>query len=298
MSTAAIQKRVSLPGRFALGVLLTLALTLVGFYFLMNPPMNDIWLMAGFLTITAVISGLSAFAAYRLGWIQRSPKVRWTLIGGYALASALTFLNVWMTAWLMFVNTHDLLLATVLLFFAGGIAMVLGYFFSSALTDRIQLLDQAARAIAVGDLEVRVPVEGRDEIALLADTFNSMAAGLQAAEQKKADLENLRRDLIAWAGHDLQTPLASIRAIVEALADGVVEEPELQQRYLRTARKDILSLTALIDDLFQMSQLDAGGLALDLEYNSLSDLISDTLEEFSHLAENRDVSRGEASLLE
>jgi signal transduction histidine kinase len=94
----------------------------------------------------------------------------------------------------------------------------------------------------------------------------------------------------------LQTPLASIRAVVEALADGVVEDPEMQQRYLRTARKDILSLTALIDDLFQMSQLDAGGLPLDLEYNSLSDLISDTLEEFSHLAENREVSlRGSVS---
>jgi signal transduction histidine kinase len=196
----------------------------------------------------------------------------------------------------MFVNTHDLLLATVLLFFAGGIAMVFGYFFSSVLTDRIQVLDQAARAIAVGDLEVRVPVEGRDEMALLADTFNRMAAGLQAAEKKKAELETLRRDLIAWAGHDLQTPLASIRAVVEALADGVVEDSEMQQRYLRTARKDILSLTALIDDLFQMSQLDAGGLPLDLEYNSLSDLISDTLEEFSHLAENRAVSlRGSVS---
>ncbi|HEY6072966.1 MAG TPA: HAMP domain-containing protein, partial [Anaerolineales bacterium] len=215
MNLATLQKRVTLPGRLALGVLLILVLSLVGFYFLMNPPMNDIWLMAGFLAITAVVSGLAGFGAYRLGWIQRSPTVRWTLIGGYALASVLTFLNVWVTAWLMFVNTHDLLLATVLLFFAGGIAMVLGYFFSSTLTDRIQALDRAARAIGVGDLEVRVPVRGRDEMALLAATFNHMAAELQAAERKKEELETLRRDLIAWAGHDLQTPLASIRAVVE-----------------------------------------------------------------------------------
>ena len=59
----------------------------------------------------------------------------------------------------------------------------------------------------------------------LARSFNRMAAQLEATAEKQRELERLRRDLIAWVGHDLRTPLASIRAIVEALADGVVDDP-------------------------------------------------------------------------
>jgi signal transduction histidine kinase len=290
MSATHLPSRISLPWRFALGVLLILALSLALFSLLMHPPMSEIGLMAGFLAVTAIISSIAGYGAYRLGWIQRSPTLRWTLLGSYALASVLTFFNVWVTARLMFASQHDLLLATVLLLFAGGIAMALGYFLSSALTDRIGQLDRAARSIAAGDLDVRLPVSGRDEIALLARTFNQMAAELQAAAQKQRELETLRRDLIAWAGHDLQTPLASIRAVIEALADGVVEDPETVQRYLRTAQRETRSLSLLIDDLFQMSQLDAGGMPLELEYNSLSDLISDTLEGFSELAARKGIT--------
>ena len=281
--------RLPLPVRFVLGVLLILALSLLAFSLVMRPPMNEVWLMALFLSITALISGLVGYGSYRLGWMDRSPTIRWTLLGGYALASVLTFVNVWLTAKLMFVSQHDLLLATILLLFAGGMAMALGYFLSSTLTNRISTLDEAAQAIAAGDLDVRIPVTGRDEMAVLARTFNQMAAQLQQADRKQQELEALRRDLIAWAGHDLQTPLASVRAIVEALADGVVDDPESVQRYLRTAQKNIQSLSALIDDLFQMSQLDAGGLPLDCADNSLSDLISDTLESFSELANRQGV---------
>lgn len=276
--------RIPLPVRFVIGVALIVALSLGVFNLLLKPPVNDIALMALFLLVTALVSTLAGYGSYRLGWIDRSPTIRWSLLGGYALSSVLTFFNVWLTARLMFASQHDLLLATVLLFFAGGMAMALGYFLSSTLMDRIRLLDQAARAIATGDLNVRIPVRGRDEMALLARTFNQMAEQLQAVARQQRELETLRRDLIAWAGHDLQTPLASVQAVVEALADGVVEDPETAQRYLRTAQKDIRALSALIDDLFQMAQLDAGGLPLELAENSLSDLISDTLESFSELA--------------
>jgi signal transduction histidine kinase len=191
---------------------------------------------------------------------------------------------VWFSAQLMFASQHDLLLAIVLLVFASGIAMILGYFLSSTVTMRINLLKDAAQKLAQGDLQTRVPVSGRDEVSALAVTFNKMAQQLQAADEKQRELENLRNDLIAWVGHDLQTPLTSMRAILEALSDGVVEDPEMVKRYLLTAQRDVMSLSALIDDLFQMSQLDAGGFPLDRANASLSDLVSDTLESFSHLA--------------
>jgi signal transduction histidine kinase len=225
-----------------------------------------------------------------MGWVNSSPTLRWTLLGGYALASILTFFNVWFSAELMFASEHDLLLAVVLLLFAGGIAMILGYFLSSTVTERVNLLKGAAEKLARGELEARVPVSGRDEVASLAQTFNQMAEQLQAADQKQRELESLRRDLITWASHDLQTPLTSMRAVLEALSDGVVEEPEMVKRYLATAQRDVMSLSALIDDLFQMSQLDAGGFPLHRAQASLSDLVSDTLESFSQLAKQQEIT--------
>ena len=112
----------------------------------------------------------------------------------------------------------------------------------------------------------------------------------QPNSKRRQELDTLRRNLIAWVGHDLRTPLASIRAIVEALTDGLVEDPDTVERYLRTALREIKSLSVLIDDLFQLAQLEAGGLRLELCPNSLSDLVSDTLESFSELAARQGVT--------
>ncbi|MGH2544585.1 MAG: sensor histidine kinase [Ardenticatenaceae bacterium] len=284
------QPRPVLPLRFVGGVLLALVGALAVFTLLMRPPVNEFGLMATFLTITAVVSIVAGYGAYRLGWIRFSPHLSWTLLGGYALSSVLTFLNVFVTAQLMFASSHDLMLATVLLIFASGIAMSLGYFFSAAVTTHVVMLSRAAGAIAAGQLDARVPVQGRDEMAALARSFNQMAEQLEIAANERRRTEKLRRDLIAWVGHDLRTPLASMRAVVEALADEVVVDPPTVQRYLRMAQHDIRSLSMLIDDLFEMAQLDAGGLPLQREPNSLADLISDTIESFSALAEQRGVS--------
>ena len=279
-----VASRISMPARLVIGIILILAISLGIFTLLMSPPWGELALMALFLGITAFVSALAGYAAYRFGWINLSPTLRWTLLSGYALASILTFFNVWFSAEMMFVNDHDLLLAIVLLVFAGGIAMILGYFLSSTVTERILSLKGAAEKLARGDLQTRVPVNGRDELSALSITFNQMAEQLQAADQKQRELETLRRDLVAWASHDLQTPLASMRAILEALSDGVVDEPEMVKRYLHTAQRDVMSLSALMDDLFQMSQLDAGGFPLSRAQSSLNDLVSDTLESFSELA--------------
>ena len=276
--------RVSMPVRLAIGILVIVLASLGIFKLLMSPPSNELALMALFLSITAFVSALAGYAAYRFGWIRLSPTLRWTLLGGYALASILTVFNVWFSAQLMFASGHDLTLAIILLLFASGIAMILGYFLSTTVTERILSLKDAAERIAAGNLETRVPVTGRDELSALAVSFNQMAQQLQAADQKQRELDNLRRDLVAWASHDLQTPLTSMRAILEALADGVVDEPEMVKRYLNTAQRDVMSLSALIDDLFQMSQLDAGGFPLNRALSSLGDLVSDTLESFSELA--------------
>ena len=272
-----------------LGAAVIVAITLGIFTLVMFPPMQDIANLALYLSLTALVSAVIGYLAYSLGWIHMSPTLRWTLLGGYILASVLTFFNVWFSAQMMFSSQHDLLLAIVLLMFAGGMATVLGYFLSGTITQRVQLLKNAAENIAHGELNTRVPVQGHDELAGLAKTFNQMAEQLQQSDSKQRELEHMRRDLIAWVGHDLQTPLTSVRAILEALSDGVVEDPETASRYLRTAQRDVNSLSALIDDLFQMAQLDTGGFPLDRQNASLSDLVSDTLESFTEPAKQREI---------
>ncbi|MCO6452996.1 MAG: HAMP domain-containing protein [Caldilineales bacterium] len=278
--------------RFIVGVLITLGLALLFFYWLMRPSMFEMQAMTLFLAFTAGVSVLAGYIAYRSGLLQRPPRISWTLMGGYILASLLTFLNVWMTARLMFASPHDLQLATVLLVFATGIALSLGYFVSAALNDSIAELNRGAQAISRGDLETRVPEAGNNEMAELAQTFNDMAAQLQAADRERRDLENMRRNLVAWAGHDLRTPLASIQAMTEALADGVVDDPDTIQRYLGTMRHDVQALSNLIDDLFDLAQFAAGGLQLDRHPFAAADLISDAVERFSEAATRQEIRLG------
>jgi hypothetical protein len=115
-----------------------------------------------------------------------------------------------------------------------------------------------------------------------------MTERLQEADRQQRELDRLRRDLVAWASHDLQTPLTAIRVQIEALADGVVDEPATVQRYLQTTKRQVNDLSLLLDDLFRL-QLDAGGVVIRPAACSLSDLISDTLESFSALASERGV---------
>lgn len=296
MQSKNIPFQLSATSRFILALLIILTLSVIGFYLVFNPPVGEVWLITGFLLVTTVISAIAGYAAYRLGWMNRSPNIRTALLGSYALASLLTFINVWLTARLMFTDQHDLLLGTVLLIFAGAIAMALGYLLSSSLLDRIQSIDRAARKIASGNLSSRVPIEGRDELADLAQTFNHMASQLEDAADQRKELEKLRKELIAWIGHDLQTPLTSISAIIEALADGMVPDDETKQRYYETAKKNISALSHLIDDMFQLAQIDAGGLTLNYEFVSLSDLISDCLESYTEIAKEKEIElRGSIS---
>lgn len=277
------------PLLFGGGVALALALALAIFYVIVQPPTKDLVALAGILSIAVVIAIALAYGASRFGWIDRSPRLLWTLVGGYVLSNALALFSVWVTARLMFVNQHDLALAMVLLLFASGIAISLGYLLSVSLTSRITQLNRAAKEVAEGELSVRVPVTGQDELAELASAFNQMAAQLEMAERQQQELTSLRQELVTWVGHDLRTPLTSIRVVIEALVDGVVEDPATVERYLRTAQHHIHALSRLLDDLFEIAQLEGGRMELARHPSSIRDPISDTIEAFSTLAAHRGV---------
>src|SRR5258708_7683017 len=234
---------------FALGVLLALSLVIVIVGPVLEAPPNDIFLLMLFLASTGGVSVMASYALYKLGLIHWFRSLRWALLAVIALTVLLIFLNVWVTARLMFIKQQDLVLTTLLLVFAGLCAISFGFFISAALTERISKLVNGAERLAAGDLSARVEAVGHDELALLALAFNNMAARLEDAAAQKQLLEQTRRDLVAWVSHDLRTPLASMRVMVEAMADGVVSDPETVQRDWRKAQSGVRSVSTLLDEV-------------------------------------------------
>jgi signal transduction histidine kinase len=287
-----MKKRSSQTMGYILGILAILILTVVLIRLIMNPPPGDLLYLALYLSITSLGSAIFGFVSHKLGWWRRLPRLSYALTLGYVLAGGLTLFNVWVTARLMFINQHDLALASLLLFFAGGISMAFGYFLSIAITQALGKLVAGAERISQGDFSTRVPIDGQDEVAHLARSFNHMAGQLEQAAQAERALDKARRNLVAWASHDLRTPLTSLRAMIDALADNVVDDPETVNRYLRQSQNEITRMSKLIDDLFELAQLDAGHLDLEFEWITLSDMISDTLESFAARAKAQRVQLG------
>src|SRR5262249_1901561 len=159
-------------------------------------------------------------------------------------------------------SAHDLGLLLLLLAFAAVISMAFAFAIASMLTRQMQSLSSAAGRLAQGDLTARVGEHGSDEIGRLAGAFDNMAEQLELAFARERALEEDRRELITSVSHDLRTPLATTRAMVEALADGVVTEPEEVHRYLGLILQETQHLNRLIDDLFELSQIDSGVLRL------------------------------------
>jgi two-component system sensor histidine kinase BaeS len=134
---------------------------------------------------------------------------------------------------------------------------------------RLAALGVAAAAVAQGDYSHRLPLRGNDELARLAGDFNHMAASLEAAREA-------RQRWIADIAHELRTPLASLRAEIEALQDGVrAPTPERMD----SLAQETLRLTRLVDDLRLLSLSDLGALDYRFEKQDIGELIADYLDE-------------------
>ena len=231
---------------------------------------------------SGILTGITSYVFYRAGLVQWLGSLRWAMLLMVIFTVLLVLVNVWIvTRIFIFVDASYITLITTMLFFAGLIAIMFGFFIGKAMTDRIKILRRGASRLAAGDLSIRIPVDGNDEIAHLTQTFNQMAETLEISDAQQRQLEETRRNLIAWVSHDLRTPLASMRVMVEALADGVVTDEETVFRYLANTQGEIAHLNRLIDDLFALAQLDIGHLQLTIHPDSLHDLIIDTVEQLT-----------------
>jgi signal transduction histidine kinase len=195
----------------------------------------------------------------------------------YGVGLLVALINVLTTAALMFLSAHDLVLLLLLLAFAAVISIAFAYAVAGVLTGELKRLSQAARRLADGDLAARVGAHGADEIGQLAAAFDDMAERLEQAFGRERALEAGRRELITAVSHDLRTPLATTRAMVEALADRVVAEPAEVQRYLDLILQETQHLGRLIDDLFELSQIESGALRLRCLPIDLALLVSETV---------------------
>lgn len=272
----------------AAAAVLALAVTvLMASVWLLLPPLQDLALLGAFLLASGAGAICIGFFLLFLTQIRlfRSVRVRLLLVPLSVVAVAMA--NIWFVARLMFISAHDLTLLFLVLIFALGVSTVLVYLLSESLRKSITLLYNGVQAMMGGDLQAHVDIPSGDELSDLAAAFNHMAARTNTAFQRQKELEDARREMVIAVSHDLRTPLASIRAIVESINDGVVQEPETVKRYLTTLEAEVDRLGRLIDDLFELAQLDAGTLRLHLEKMSIGDLISDLLQGMGPQAEQR-----------
>jgi signal transduction histidine kinase len=117
-------------------------------------------------------------------------------------------------------------------------------------------------------------------------------ASMWAAEAREREraAESRRRELVAWVSHDLRTPLAGLRAMAEALADGVVSDPETVAEYHGRISAETDRMAALVDDLFELSRINAGALRLSLADVPLGDVVSDAIASAAPLAAAEHIS--------
>ena len=179
----------------------------------------------------------------------------------------------------MFISQHDLTALLVVLLAAGGVAITVAIALGARVGAASAALVAAARQLGEEDGAMPEPLERNapTELVDLAGELAVTQGRLDEARSRQRILESSRRELVAWVSHDLRTPLAGMRAIIEALEDGVVDDPATVERYLRTMREEVDQLAALVDDLFELSRTQAGALRLNFERVSLGDLVSDVL---------------------
>lgn len=238
---------------------------------------RDIGLISLYLLLSGSLSLAMGFAASQLG-LRSSLGIRHKMALAGAVGSVIALVNVTVTALLMFLSSHDLALLVVLLLFSLVVSLFFSFAVARSITASIESLTQGAQLLAEGDLSTRIDASSDDEVGKLAKTLNTMAEELEQAFRRQRELEQARKDLIGSVSHDLRTPLASMRAMVEAISDGVVSDEETIQRYCANIRQEVGHLSTLIDDLFELSRLDSGTLELNLEPSSLDEILANVLE--------------------
>ncbi|PZF81158.1 sensor histidine kinase [Jiangella anatolica] len=246
--------------------------------------MRDVLVTAA---IAATLSALAGGAALALLPVLRRRPARTgvavaVLIGPVAIVVAVVGAGAG-----MFVSAYDVMVVVV----AALVAAVVGLAMATVLARRLVAgsaeLTEAVRRFGRDGAFVRPPAPAAAELDALAGELDAALTELARSRQRERELEAARRDLVAWVSHDLRSPLAGLRAMAEALEDGVAADPD---RYHRQLREQTDRVTRLVDDLFELSRLESGQAAPAYGPVSLPDVVSDALAGATALAAGRGVT--------
>ena len=195
--------------------------------------------------------------------------------------------GVWLAASAMLVTPEDLIVQVSVAGIAGVVSLGLAALLGRSLVRNSRQLIAATRRIGTEEAMVEQVRHSSNEFAALALELTATNSRLAESRAREALAENSRRELVAWISHDLRSPLAGIRAMAEALEDGMVDEPK---RYYVKVRSQVDRMSGMVDDLNELSRIHSGSLRLTMQKVSLYDLISDVVAELGPFAESRSIS--------
>ena len=225
----------------------------------------------------AVAGGTLAIGIAAALLAGRIPSLRGRVVALALVAVVLPLAAVVASGVLMFDSGHDVTVLAVAS--ASATAVLVGaLLLARSVLGPVDRVRRASEALAAGDLGARAPEEGPAELAALGAEFNRMAAELER-------LFDARRELVAHASHDLRTPLASLRAMIEAVEDGIAPAEE----YLPAMGDQVRHLSLLVDDLFELAAIDAGRLTVELRDVRLEGLVAGCVRGVAASAQARGV---------
>ena len=211
------------------------------------------------------------------------------LTAGIGMTVFLVTIGVGGVALLMFISAHDAFTMAVLLVYAGVLTAYSASVLASGVMRDIEAVRDGVVAVGEGRRDLEIRTRANDEIAELAAAANRMAIQLADREAERDVAEAARRDLIAAVSHDLRTPLTSLRLLADAIEDELVD-PMDRHGHLAQMSVHLASLSALIEDLFELSRLEAGDIQWSMQRVALDELVAETVEAMRPHADERRVA--------
>ncbi|MFJ7269944.1 sensor histidine kinase [Streptomyces sp. NPDC099050] len=245
--------------------------------------MKDILLIALFAFGGAVCAGVLGALVLRLVR-HRSVAVSLTVIAAVTVTAMLA--GTLAVAQAMFLSRHDLAVVTLVVAMAAVVSLAVALVLGRWVVARSRELSLAARDFGDGGSFAAPPGLATAELDSLSRELAATSRKLAVSRERERALETSRRELVAWISHDLRTPLAGLRAMSEALEDGMAEDPA---RYHRQIRTEVDRLNSMVGDLFELSRIHAGALTLSPSRMSVYDLVGDALSGVHPLARERGV---------
>jgi signal transduction histidine kinase len=181
----------------------------------------------------------------------------------------------------MLLPAHEQVAVTVVVAAAGVVGAVAAGAAARRMTKDRQALRTAVAELGQGLIPRHDGRRLTSQLEQVRHELRVTAQGLAESRARERSLESARRELVAWVSHDLRTPLAGLRAMSEALEDGVVDEPELYHKQIRSS---VDRLSGMVDDLFDLSRIQAGSFSREIDAIPLDDLVSDCLAALEPLA--------------